>query len=268
MNFIETLHLETLENNSDSIMSLMSGVATRYANTPSLTMESSGFSKMVKVIRDRISFKKHGNYDANYVVPYEVTENWLVVKEKVIDSPVTYSHATISTIIGHILKSRVVLGSSETLLDSFIKQVAMLISDPSQLSTMSGIVPVVTEKNSAVHGIPTLSRVIDLSRASRVKLETLFNSVSDMNVAVSMSNDLNNLLSDIDMVNISSKIERLADLVEVLEKSVGDKGTRKNVESIINQTGLLAALFSDLSHIVTVAESIANTLTSVHDVIE
>ena len=73
MNFIETLHLETLENDSDSIKSLFGGVVSRYSNTPTASMESANFGKVFKTVSNMINFKKEGSFEPNIVSPYIVT---------------------------------------------------------------------------------------------------------------------------------------------------------------------------------------------------
>lgn len=264
MDLIKTLHAETVDSNSESINSLINGVISRYNNSHHVSLESSGISKIFNYLRESINFRAVGAFQPTYVDPFKITDDWLTVKEIVMESPVTYSHTTIATICGHILKSREIIGGSEKLLDQFIKQVATLISDVDKLSTMSGLDPIVTEKNGQVHGIPALRRMLDLSRPSRVKFEHLFASVSDMNVAVAMCNDLNKVFDNVDIINMSKKIERVSELIVILEKSAGDKGNKKNIESIIKQVGLLASLFSDISYSATVAKEIGNTLNSVH----
>lgn len=268
MNFIETLHLETMGSDRDSIRSLFDGVSARYGNSSSLSMESSAFTRVFRNIASKFVVRERGNFHYTPVEPYKVTDNWLVVKEHVIQTHGTFTNYTVATICGHILKSRAQIAGAEELLDTFIKHIAALISDPTQLNSMSGMVPVVTEKNGAIHGIPALERMIRLDGRSQVKLETLFASVSDMNVAVAMCNDLNQLASQVDLVALRGKIDRLIELMEILEGVIPKEANRKNVQSLMIQTSTLAQTFSDISYVVSVADHLSSLLNLIHDVVE
>ena len=112
-------------------------------------------------------------------------------------------------------------------------------------------------------GIPALKKMVDIDTPSRVKLERLFNSVSNINVAVNLINDVNRILANVDLVELSRDVERITELLSTLSKDSKDIPSRNSINTIVKDTGTLASAISDVAYVVSVVDVLTRSFVEI-----
>lgn len=265
MNTLETLGLETMQTDGDSIKSLFSANLSRHLAQPTPSLESSGVMSLFKKVTGAIDFTPVGSYSLNYVSEFRTQKTWLEVKEIVIDSPVTFAQTDVATLFGHILKSKSALEGLEQTLHDFAGYIAHLTSDPSSLGALSGVRESIDPKTQGMYGVAALRKMVDINKPSRVKLGRLFHSVSDMNVAVKLSNETNQVLSGLNLSKLNERVERIVELTEILVQDVDSQASKMSIAALIKDTGTLAGIVSDMTYLVSVVDQVSRTLNTIHD---
>lgn len=268
MNIFHSLSQEVSTGDSQEIESIYNALVSKANSQPNPSFESTNFSNIFASIFKSIKLMRSGNYVPDNVKTVmfdkiKVDNNWLTIKEIVVEIPVTVKYQTLDIVFGHILKSKETLLHANDTVANYKATIAGYVSNPNALSPISGVESTLDPKFTVVSGIPALNKMVDINTPSRVKLERLFNSLSNINVSVQLLNDLNRILANIDLVELNRDVERISELLSILSKDAKDIPSRNSLNTIIKDTGVIASLISDVAHIVTVTDVLTRSFNEV-----
>lgn len=263
MDIIKQLSDDTFGGGIGEINSFFAYRQSQIQSSSTPSMESGVVGDFLKKIINTIQGRNVGNYTPRMITPFAPAGDWLTVGEVVIESPVTFKSATVSTFYGQLDKARPAIQALEDEIETFISTLGGYISNPAALASMSGVKEVVDGKRLEIRSLDAVKRMVDIDTSSRTKLSRLFTSVSDLKVSVDLSNGLNEVLGKVNMTYLKERVERIVELIEILEQDSKDVPSKNSLTSLSKDTHKLAVAISDLAYVITAVDHVTIMIESV-----
>lgn len=257
MDIIKQLSNDAFGGEGEDINSFFTYRKSQLDSVSVPSLEAGLVGGFLKKLTQTFAARKLGNYTPHYIKPISTEKDWLTVGEIVIESPVTFRSPTTSTFFGQLDKARPIILALEDNVDKFIQNLGRYISDPSLLASVSGTKEVIDAKDIEIKSLDAVKRMVDVDSASRVKLSRLFTSISDMNAAVKLSNSVNETLAKVDMDHLVKRVDRIVELMEILEKDAAELPSKNSINSLMKDTQKLALGLSELAYVITAVDNVS-----------
>lgn len=257
MTIIKQLSDDTFDGSVEGINNFFAYRQNQIESSPTPSLESSAIGGFIKKLTRTITGQSLGQYTPRYIKPINVTEDWLAVGEVVVEIPVTFRTSNVSMFFGQLDHARPAILALEHNIDQFTVTLGKYISDPSLLASLSGVKEVVNLKDIEIKSLESLKRMVDIDAPSRTKLSRLFTSVSDLKLSVDLCNKVSESLSNVDIVYLKGRVDRIVELIEILDNDSKGVPSKNSLSSLTKDTHKLAVALSELAYIITAVDNVS-----------
>lgn len=257
MDILKQLSEDIFKGDQDDINSFFSHRRKQIETQLSPSLEARSVGGFIKSLANTLGIRKLGNYTPHYIKPVTPKENWLKTGEIVVESPITFRSPTVSTFLSQIDKSSDVLLNLEGVLRDFLTTLANYISDTSKFNNLSGIPEIISVKDVEIRSIDAIKRMVDLDSPSRTKLSRLFTSNTDLELATKLCNTVNHTMGRVDLVLLNSRVERIVELMEILENDLKEQPSKNSTLSLTKDVEKMAHALSNLAYLITAVDNVS-----------